>query len=70
MNRAPARLKHPPLCTPPVAHLASADGFIDVTETAQQNNDGGGSALAALPNYTSAPSLHGKNRNIFVVLRM
>ena len=49
-------LKHPPLCTPPVAHSASAVRFIDVTATAQQQNDGGCSANAALP--------HSGNRTI------
>ena len=52
--RAVSTRIHPPLCTPPVAHLGSAVRSVAVTVAAQQLDIGGGSALAALPNFRSS----------------
>jgi hypothetical protein len=54
-----------PTCT----HLVIAQQLNDVTAPLYGLTDGGGSALAALPIMLRG-SQQGKNRNIFVLLRI
>ena len=65
-SRNPIR---PPLCTPPVAHLAAAEHLNGLKQQISGFDFGRGFALPALPIFGNL-TLQGKNRNIFALHRI